>query len=296
VDVKRLLSPAFVVCVATLLVSAGALPAALSALKIRVIKKPIEAELKLNALPAETASWKFVGVDKPYSAEIEETLGTKNYINRLYVEKNPADPSRPRAVELHLAYYTGQVDTVPHVPERCMVGGGMAIASAPVFVELELDRSGWVEDTAATELVRSGMDASATIYTARLGPMSRAPGVRVRLPRRPEDISLLTTKFREPRSGQEMHAGYFFIANGGIARTAEAVRGLAFDRRSEYAYYLKVQVTSMQARTPEELGAKAQELLSELLPDIMLCVPDWVEVQRGTYPGGDGAGAGSGGS
>lgn len=305
-NMRRLLNPAFVVCLTVLLGSAVALPAAMLALQIRVIKQPIEAELKLGALPSETDRWKQINVDKPYSAEIEETLGTKNYINRVYVEKTPREGAKARVIELHAAYYTGQVDTVPHVPERCMVGGGMSIAGGPWRVPLAIDRSAWIVDEAATADVRAVMDAGATIYTARLGPMSRAPGVRVRMPRRPEDISLLTTKFSDPRSGQSTFAGYFFIANGGIAASAESVRQLAFDRRSVYAYYLKVQASSSHVATQEELGAAASDLLSELLPDLMLCVPDWVAVQRGEYPegnaaktngaGGSGGGPGTGGS
>jgi len=289
-DVRRMLNPAFVLCLLVLFGSAAALPATMRALKIRVIKLPIEAELKLDAVPAETDGWKQVNVDKPYSAEIEETLGTRNYINRVYLEKNPAAGAMPRVIELHAAYYTGQVDTVPHVPERCMVGAGMSITGGPWRVPLNINRSAWIVDESATSDVRAAMDSGATIYTARLGPMSRAPGVRVRMPRRPEDISLLTTRFTDPRAGKSIYAGYFFVANGGIAGSAEAVRQLAFDRRSVYAYYLKVQASSSQVNSQEELGEAASDLLSELLPDLMLCVPDWVAVQRGEYPARSGGG------
>lgn len=64
------------------------------------------------------------------------------------------------------------------------------------------------------------------------------------------------------------------------------MRLLAFDLRSVYAYYLKIQVTSTSVSSGEELVARAGSLLSELMPEIMRCVPDWVEVEAGRYPGG----------
>ncbi len=65
---------------------------------------------------------------------------------------------------------------------------------------------------------------------------------------------------------------------------AEEVRFLAFDLRNDYAFYLKVQFNSQSVSSYDEFAAVSSSLLSELLPDLMLCVPDWVEVQNGRYP------------
>ena len=43
----------------------------------------------------------------------------------------------------------------------------------------------------------------------------------------------------------------------------------------------------------EELAQEASSLLGELLPEIMRCVPDWVEVESGRYPANN-EGPGSG--
>jgi hypothetical protein len=66
--------------------------------------------------------------------------------------------------------------------------------------------------------------------------------------------------------------------------SAEGVRLLAFDLTDTYSYYLKVQFTSGAVSSAEELAAHAGEFLSEMLPEIMLRVPDWVEVREGRYP------------
>jgi len=65
------------------------------------------------------------------------------------------------------------------------------------------------------------------------------------------------------------------------------VRLLAFDLRNDYAFYCKVQVSSDRAKSAEELAEWAGSLLGDLLPEIMRCVPDWAEVERGTYPEGN---------
>jgi hypothetical protein len=57
---------------------------------------------------------------------------------------------------------------------------------------------------------------------------------------------------------------------------------LAFDRSSQYAYYCKIQLTILSdpQSTLEDFNAIASEFISELLPEIMKCLPDWAEVTK----------------
>ena len=59
---------------------------------------------------------------------------------------------------------------------------------------------------------------------------------------------------------------------------------LAFNLTDDYAYYLKVQVGSTDVSSAAELGEVASSLLSDLLGEIMTCVPDWPKVQDGRWP------------
>ncbi len=126
------------------------------------------------------------------------------------------------------------------------------------------------------------------LYPNRLHPhpYSDTPGTRVRLPRdiTPEHpVPIRVSGFGE--SGKEqLFAGYFFIANGGVVANANDVRTLAFDLTSDYAYYLKVQVTSSSPSSGEELVERAASLLDGLMGEIMRCSPDWVDVETGRYP------------
>lgn len=273
---RVLLRPSVLVSLVLLAVSAVGLHAAVSSLKLYLRKLPIQAMYTTRSVSTETESWRQVGADRIESAEVVSELGTENYLSRVYEEKNPPSGRPARRVELHLAYYTGMIDTVPHVPERCIVGGGWTISGGTTVLPLELKRDLWIPS--------GEKDGDTELFTVRLGATSRAPGTRVRLPRGIEDARIRITDFAKPGSNLRLHAGYFFIANGGVTDSADGVRLLAFDLKDDYAYYLKVQVSSNDVKTAQELAFAAASLVEELLPDIMLTVPDWLSVQRGEYP------------
>lgn len=235
-------------------------------------KMPIEPQsgLALTSIPDETEHWIKVR-DRREPAEVEEQLGTSNYITRLFRQRNPADPNKPKYIELHAAYYTGMIDTVPHVPERCFVGGGLQLGKSPRSIPLHLDQSHWVRDPDVPE---------------SLGPIYRVrtpSGQRVRLPRHAEDIRLRVTEY-PVADGANLYAGYFFVANGGHTDSANGVRLLAFRLKDDYAYYLKIQFNSSTVESADELAELSSQLLGELFGDILLCVPDWIDVQTGAYP------------
>jgi hypothetical protein len=284
---KRTHMLAFALSLAMVVSAAAGLRFVVAQLGYYIKKTPIEAPdgRKVTSVPTETASWKQAGVDARMSEEMVAELGTENYVSRTYVEKNPPAGRSPRTVELHMAYYTGMVDTVPHIPDRCLVGGGWSIAGGTQVLPLKLDNDAavWREEKVPEETGR--------IFSARLGAGSPRAGTRVHLPRDPDRIAIRVNPYSHPKLKERLYAGYFFIANGGHCDAAEDVRRLAFNLTDSYAYYLKVQVSTLSVANEAEFAETASSLLGELLPEIMLCVPDWVEVLRGEYPPGR-AGAG----
>jgi exosortase len=256
----------------TVAAAAGAVHTVVPMMGLHLQKMEIQPEsgLVLTSLPDETANWEKVR-DRLEPAEVEAELGTKNYLTRTYKERFPADPKNPRVIELHVAYYTGMIDTVPHVPERCFVGGGMQMGSSPRSILLPLDQSTWVRDPDVPD---------------ELGPIYRVrtkAGNRVRLPRQPHEISIRASEYNISES-TTLFAGYFFIANGGHTESANGVRLLAFKLQDDYAYYLKVQFNAANIDSVDQLAADAGSLLSEIFGELMLCVPDWIDVQTGDYP------------
>jgi hypothetical protein len=229
----------------------------------------------LNSIPNELGSFRQVGADRRENPEVEKVLGTENYISRVYVENAPANGADPIVIDVHLAYYTGTIDTVPHVPDRCFVGGGMAIGEVLGNLDLPFDQSRWRPDNFLPE---QSSHLNGSIFTART-----RSNTYPRLPRDPSNIKMRTMKFLD-REGRPFYSGYFFVANGGAVSRAEDVRRLAFNLKTRYAYYMKVQVTTSSVSSGEEFARACARLLDDLLPEAMLCAPDWVEVEAGQYP------------
>jgi hypothetical protein len=270
-------NPAFVIALLLLTSAAAGMSAAVHYFKISLKKLPIYAPegRLLMSLPTETASWVMVNEHRE-KAEVEKELGTSNYISRLYKLKAPKD-GKDAFLQFHAAYYTGMIDTVPHVPDRCFVAGGMQIGTILGNLPMSLSRETWTLDEDAPEKDKGH------IYKVRLdNTWSDRPGSKARLPRDAQDLRLRTMKFLA--DGKPLYAGYFFITNGVTESYADLVRLRAFDLRSTYAYYMKVQFTSSQVGSGEELVELSSGLLDELFGELMRCVPDWVEVEAGRYP------------
>jgi exosortase len=278
-------TPAFIAAFCVMTVAGASMTAGIRYAGIHLKKLAIYApgDRQVSTIAAETPTWRQIGVDKLESAEVLETLGTSNYVSRTFIKKSSEKSDKPIVLDFHAAYYTGMVDTVPHVPERCFVGGGMQIGDTTRTIPLALDTSGWSPVPGIENAADRGLFRQRVPNYARDGV-----GTSVILPRHPEKLQLRITEFSN-KTGRKIFAGYFFVANGGHVSSAEEVRLLAFDLRSDYAYYLKVQFTSSTVSTAEELAAEASSLLGELLPEIMRCVPDWVEVEAGRYPANNAA-------
>ncbi|MBA3274127.1 MAG: exosortase-associated EpsI family protein, partial [Chthoniobacterales bacterium] len=117
----------------------------------------------LATLPRDLGDWKQISQDKPLDADIEHELGTDQYVFREYADERKVGAAtiqqmrdlraailRERieeeavrmekdwtrlysqmrmdhpesVVNLAVTYYTGMVDTVAHVPDRCVVADG----------------------------------------------------------------------------------------------------------------------------------------------------------------------------
>lgn len=274
---------AAIVLTCVLLASRAVFYSTVKSLRVQLMKLPISPQsgLAVNAIPRETTHWIQIGSDQIESSEVVEELGTQNYVSRMFEEKNAPTGRAKRALYLHVSYYTGQIDTVPHVPDRCFIGGGMGLKTAMHNVPLKLDDSRWLVDDDVPA------DWAGDIFTTPTSYYGSGTGKRVRLPYKPRDIHLRMGAFTEAERDETVFAGYFFIANGQSAASPDQVRLMAFNLTDTYAYYAKIQVTGTTARgihSETDLVESAENLLSEILPDIMLCLPDWVEVKLGRYP------------
>lgn len=251
-----------------------------SAFGFRIAQRSMDAVLHKEAvplrqpfyqIPTSAAGWKRFEKDDVLSSEILEELGTDLYLTRRYA---PLGDPTSGYVTLHLTYYTGIIDAVPHIPERCFVGGGLEKSANFSLIDVPLDRSAWRQDET------SSTDDSMIALTQF--------GETVRMPRLPDGtLRINASEYWQPENpDHRIAAGYFFIANGAVTPLASGVRALAFKLTDEHAYYCKVQFTLVEraGTTKERLALVAGEMLTDLLPEIMLCLPDWSEVESGDWP------------
>ncbi len=268
----RSVKPAFIAAVATLLVCGLGFRFAVRQAQVFLAKAPVELRNPLTAIPKRLSVWEASRPDQTLTAEVEQELGTRQYLDRVYER---AVGRRAQAVMVHVAYYTGIIDAVPHVPDRCLAAGGWVAVGLPRNLPLPLDQTGWVADPDHRNL-STGLPYSLLTYPHHV----TGDDVTVRMP--VGEFKLRTSEFLGGEHlDQRIFAGYFFIANGQTTPSPEGVRRFAFDLSTEYAYYAKIQFTMFVSEdaTLEDFAATVADLANELLPELMWCLPDWAEVE-----------------
>ena len=148
--------PAFVVVAIILLTCAVGLNGATHFLQLHFKKLPVPLAMPLNSVPERLGPWVQVSIDQTIAHEMQEVLGTDKYVFRDYgdsrlisakemdafKDKTPSERllllqnlqlKNPSAVvNVSLTYYTGLVDTVAHIPDRCYIADGFEPTSYKV--------------------------------------------------------------------------------------------------------------------------------------------------------------------
>lgn len=236
--------------------------------KIVMFKKEVPVRKELDLMEHPSGRWKFLRQDPPLGKDILEELGTTIYLNRTYEDTQWVGSPLGRIADLHVAYYTGTADTVPHVPQQCFKASGLEqVAGGGTVLELRGD----------------GYQPDPTVEGGYVHPVKPTGfGDQVRLPL--VDVPATFFTFSNPqRDNQLVNVAYFFVANGKYLASPHAVRTNGFDIRDKYSYYCKVQVT-VHVQDKDEAVERISSLLSEVMPEIMSCLPDWVDVTEGRWP------------
>lgn len=231
-------SKAFVISAVILAVAAGLMKAAIKMTGAVLVKVPIELRKPLDELENSIAPYNVVSKAK-IQEEVEESLGTEEYI-QWEIEDTEAEESAPtRFCSLFITYYP-KADRVPHVPEECYIGGGNRQLSRE-DVTLTMDKSkaaALPEEIKAKHLVFIRKDAE--IW----------------------------------QSGAKYPVMYVFKVNGKFANSRTGVREiLGLNLFGEYSYFSKIEWTFYGRRlnssffpTKEESIDASNKLMSVLLP------------------------------
>jgi hypothetical protein len=259
----------FVVAALILLVAAAGLNASVGALRLHFQKVSVPLRRPLADLPEKLGPWVQVSKDQPLNPDMEHELGTDKYIFRDYVDSRIVPQSvieqftnrnynermamfneirlkNPRAVmNLAVTYYTGLVDTVAHIPDRCYIADGYQ----PVEYKIVNDWSAFQD--------RPGRS---TAGDARYINFEDQTAERKAIPK---------------------NVAYFFHCNGGYVSAPEQVRMRLQDLRQKYGYYSKVELMTLMP--DREASARTMnDFLTYALPEIERCLPDWDNVGKTT--------------
>jgi hypothetical protein len=164
--------------------------------------------------------------------------------------------ANPEAViSLNVTFYTGMVDTVAHVPDRCMVADGYE-----------------PKDTRSEKVVAGAYPDST-----------------------PREVEMRVATFEDQTGHGRVarNVAYFFHCNGEYTPNAVDVRGKLQNLFEKYGYYAKVEMMTddpgrqrdpgdQDAKTSKSIEAMA-DLLASALPEVERCLPDWHAV-KGTGP------------
>lgn len=236
---RLLREPAFLICTVLLAICASGLRVGAQKLRLNFRKEELPLRKSLDDIDlARLAPYKLVQSRK-IPPEIEDELGTREYIE-WYLDDESVDEDHPaRGVSLFITYYTGNPDKIPHVPDWCYVGVGGEVRSRS-NKSISVPGCGLEDDRLGIRLLE------------------------IHVPGR------LDTKLRR--------VVYFFGVNGTFRQTRTEVRRRQNNLYDRYAYFSKVEL-SFHGRYPAseaETVAGAEKLLVKLLPLLIEeHWPDW---------------------
>jgi hypothetical protein len=268
--------PDFVLAFVILGVSALGLNFCTDYLKLHYRKQAVPMRVSAldasDGLPTHLGKWIQVDVDPPLDPETEHILGTSKYAFRQYANADVIGADhieRIRSIDdkaardkalaelqaqfpqalLHVSvtYYTGMVDTVAHIPDRCFLADGFEV----------------------------------TNYETQKG---RTLGAYADGSPRKLDYRLINFEDDTGRGRAPKNVAYFFHVNGHYEPDPLGVRRSLQNLFEPYGYYAKVEVMSAgeaprPGETPEQARQRStdaiEDLLATLLPEVERCMPDW---------------------
>lgn len=252
--------PAFIVVAALLFCAGAGLNAATSFMKLSFKKLPVPLSQPLTDLPKNLGPWKQVSEDTPLEHDMLDALMTDKYVFRDFVDtrlltkaeidqfdgKTPIERrmllgqlqlKKPAAVlNLGLTYYTGLVDTVAHIPDRCYIADG--------YEPTKYDVASWdaLKDRNGDHQVRF--------------------------------IVFEDSNPEHARQTFKRNVAYFFHCNGEYINDSIAVRKRLARLFEQYGYYMKIEVGTFII--PADESAKVMnDFLTYLLPESEKCLPAW---------------------
>jgi hypothetical protein len=219
------------------LLSVGALNGSLSTWAgFNRIKQSLELRAPLSTLGVERlAPYKLVQ-RVMHSPEVEDALGTDEYISWVLEDQSVPKGDPLRVGTLDVTYYTGGHYLVPHTPDICREGGGYQPAVPHENTTLDV------------------------------------PGISDQNDRLP--VRVCTFQKTSVFDSEEVSVVYTFFCNGGYVETARGVRLRAIDPTKFHTFFSKVEISfpgvgGMRAPSRALTVEGARKLFRVVLPVLM---------------------------
>jgi hypothetical protein len=202
---------------------------AVQTLQLSFRKQAVSLQKPLSHIPERLGPWVQVSVDTRLRPDIEHTLGATEYIFRDYLDSRlvseevlrkfvgVSDEERGRMIgallqkhpeayiHVTVQFYTGMVDTVAHIPDRCFIAGG--------YEQTEYKVAQWA------------------CFAGKPGENPAARYIQFEDRIRPGQL---------PRQ-----VAYFFHVNGRFENDPLEVRQVLQDLFERYGYYSKVELMTL---------------------------------------------------
>lgn len=254
----------FVVAFCTMLFLVAGVWGSTLFLDLKFRKQPVPLQRDLTFVERHLGHWMQVSDDEPLEADVEQSLGTKQYIFRDYVDTRLVGPQeiedmlskptaerrrlvsiieqrKPRAViHLGVTYYTGMVDTVAHVPDRCYIADGYA----PTDYETRSWTIGKMVD-AKGKTVDESVDVRLICFEDATGFTSRVP----------------------------KNVAYLFQVNGAMESNPAMVRFRLQNLLKADIYYAKIELMMTYTKDRKEVEKVMTDFLANAMPEVRKCLP-----------------------
>ena len=161
------------------------------------------------------------------------------YVSRSYRDTRPGVSRRQSLWRVDVTFYTGGLDTVPHVPDRCLAAAGAkGIGSETITV---------VAPSGVPEPWRGELDVVRTRYE------------------RPDDLGLMSQHFVQY---------YIFSINGRPESSWKQVRLSLTNPLTRHCYFAKIQIAPrFVVVDQDQTDAAFQDIMNHFLPRLLRLMP-----------------------